>query len=74
MPKTRAEIQKANRERKKEENRDAWLQKERSRVNKYYVPSGELGERKRRQRNERNRARNQLSRSRKQERWRALTA
>ncbi|ESO91800.1 hypothetical protein LOTGIDRAFT_163160 [Lottia gigantea] len=55
MAKSRAEIQKAYRQRKKEKDNDAYLRKERERRRKSYVLSGELTSRERNRRNEKNR-------------------
>lgn len=72
MAKTRAEIQRAYRERKKAANKDAWLQKERSRINKYYIPADKLTRKERSQRNQKNKIRNRKSRDRKKQIMRAL--
>ena len=55
MGKTRAEIQKAYRERLKAKNKEEYLQKERERRRKNYIPSEELPKRQRDERNRKNR-------------------
>lgn len=55
MTKTRAEIQKAYRERKKAKEGEDYLRKERERRMKYYIPSSELSNAARKKRNEANR-------------------
>lgn len=54
VAKSRAEIQKAYRERKKQENREEFLKKECERVKKLYVPSSQLSRKERIRRNARN--------------------
>jgi hypothetical protein len=58
MGKSRAEIQKNYRERKKQAEGKAYLKKESTRVLKYYVPSAELTAPKRKARNEKAKANN----------------
>ena len=55
MGKTRAEIQKAYRERLKQKNNEQYLEKERQRRRKNYVPSETLTKRERDKRNKQNR-------------------
>ena len=55
MGKTRAEIQKEYRERQKAKNKEEYLKKERDRRKKNYVPSGELTDKERLERNKKNR-------------------
>ena len=52
MGKSRAEIQREYRERKKKKEGILFLQKERDRVRKYYIPSKELTKSERKKRNE----------------------
>ena len=54
MPLSRAEIQKAYRERKKATEGANYLRKERKRRMKYYVPSADLTESQRKKRNKKN--------------------
>jgi len=54
MGKSRAEIQKAYRERKKQKEGESYLAKERQRRNTYYTPSSELSRTERVKRNEKN--------------------
>ena len=54
MPFSRAEIQKAYRERKKATEGKHYLRKERRRRMKYYVPSADLTESQRKKRNKKN--------------------
>ncbi|KAH3804922.1 hypothetical protein DPMN_133215 [Dreissena polymorpha] len=56
MGKSRAEIQKAYRERLKEKNKEDYLKRERERKRRNYVSSHQLSERDREERNRRNRA------------------
>ncbi|XP_053403253.1 luc7-like protein 3 [Mercenaria mercenaria] len=56
MGKSRAEIQRAYRERQKEKSKDEYLRKERERKRRSYVPSDQLSENDREERNRRNRA------------------
>lgn len=56
MGKSKAEIQKAYRQRLKEKNNEEYLRRERERVRRNYVPSSELSRRDRDRRNEQNRA------------------
>lgn len=51
MSKTRAEIQRAYRERNKQKEGSQYLQKERERVKKYYITSSELSRSDRKNRN-----------------------
>ena len=67
MTKSRAEIQKAYRERKKAANREEFLEKERVRVHKYYVPAASLPASKLKTRNLNNKFINHLSRFRKRQ-------
>ena len=55
MAKSRAEIQRAYRQRLKEKNNAEYLRRERERMRRNYVPSAELSERDRKRRNEQNR-------------------
>ena len=54
VAKLRAEVQRAYRERKKAENKENWLEKERERRRKYYIPVAELSRRERIRRNHSN--------------------
>lgn len=56
MPKSRAEIQRAYRERQKEKDKEEYLRKERERKRRNYVGSHELSEKDRKERNRKNRA------------------
>ena len=56
MGKSKAEIQRAYRQRLKAKNNEEYLRRERERVRRNYVPSSELSERDRKRRNENNRA------------------
>lgn len=67
MGKSRAEIQKAYRERQKAKG-SAFLEKERVRQLRYYKPAADLSAKKRAERNEKNKFRNRLSRLRKKQR------
>ena len=62
MAKTRAEIQKAYRERRKRKEGEKYLKKECDRVMKYCTPARELGKSELKKRNEANKARNRVSR------------
>ena len=55
MGKSRAEIQKAYRQRLKEKNNEEYLRRERERMRRTYVPSNELSQRDKKRRNELNR-------------------
>lgn len=57
MGKSRAEIQRAYRERLKEKNKEEYLRRERERKNRSYVPSSELSENDRNRRNRKNKER-----------------
>ena len=57
MGKTRAEIQKAYRQRLKEKDNEGYLQKEKERMRNKYVPSAQLSQKKRDRRNRLNRLR-----------------
>lgn len=72
MGKSRAELQKAYRARKKPKLGKDYLRTEHERVKGYYDPAAVLNEGKRMERNKKNKLRNQISRSRKNERLRAL--
>lgn len=52
MGKSRAEIQREYRERKKKECGDAYLEKERKRVKSYYIPANELSKKEQQKHNE----------------------
>ena len=54
MPRSRAEIQRAYRERKKAKEGENYLRKERTRRMKYYVPAAELSTKERKRRNKQN--------------------
>lgn len=54
MPLSRAEIQRAYRERKKAKEGENYLRKERTRRMKYYVPAAELSTKERKRRNKQN--------------------
>ncbi|KAL3836929.1 hypothetical protein ACJMK2_022335 [Sinanodonta woodiana] len=60
MGKSRAEIQKAYRERQKAKG-SAYLEKERVRQLQYYTPAADLSAKKMAERNEKNKFRNRLS-------------
>ncbi|XP_060555840.1 uncharacterized protein LOC132716559, partial [Ruditapes philippinarum] len=55
MAKSRAEIQRAYRERQKQKNKDEYLRQERDRKNRSYVPTAELSENDKKKRRQRNR-------------------
>jgi len=55
MGKSRAEIQRAYRQRLKEKNNEEYLRKERQRMKRAYVPSNELNEKDKAKRNKKNR-------------------
>ena len=57
MGKSRAEIQRACRERLKQKNKEEYLRRERERKNRSYVPSSELSENDRNRRNRKNKER-----------------
>jgi hypothetical protein len=67
MGKSRAQIQKEYRERKKQLLGAEYQKTERERVKKYYIPSAELSNKKRKQRNEKMKAANKRFRTRRQE-------
>jgi hypothetical protein len=56
MGKSKAEIQRAYRQRLKEKNDEEYLRRERERVRRNYVPTSELSQRDKKRRNEQNRA------------------
>ncbi|XP_070579275.1 uncharacterized protein [Ptychodera flava] len=72
MPKSRAEIQRAYRERKKEKEGDAYLAKERERRRRNYIPSSQLNRVQRIRRNEQNRMRLRKHRDKKRQMLEAL--
>lgn len=72
MGKSRADIQKAYRERKKQALGQDFLKAERERVRQYYVPASLLSKKKRAERNQKNKLRNQLCRACKNVRLNAL--
>ena len=72
MGKTRAEIQKAYRERLKAKLGDEYNARERERARKSYIPAELLNSKARKERNEKNKIRNRLSRQRQRDRLRAL--
>lgn len=67
MGKSRADIQKAYRQRLKERLGEEYNRKERDRMRKNYIPTQQLSDRKRKKRNEANKIRNQRSRQRKRD-------
>jgi len=67
MGKSRAQIQKEYRERKKQMLGAEYQKTERERVRKYYIPFAELSNNKRKQRNEKMKAANKRFRTRRQE-------
>ena len=67
MGKSRAQIQKEYRERKKQMLGAEYQKTERERVRRYSIPSAELSNKKRKQRNEKTKAANKRFRTRRQE-------
>ncbi|XP_060565544.1 uncharacterized protein LOC132724624 [Ruditapes philippinarum] len=63
MGKTRAEIQREYRERKKAKLGEEFMKKERERVRNYYVPASELSNKKRKERNEKMKIKNRRARA-----------
>ncbi|XP_053373914.1 luc7-like protein 3 [Mercenaria mercenaria] len=72
MGKSRAQIQKEYRDRKKAKLGEEYMQKERERVRKYYIPAKELSNKKRKERNEKMKIKNRRSRARARERLERL--
>lgn len=67
MGKTRAEIQKAYRQRLKERLGEEYNRKERIRIRQNYIPAAQLSNKKRTERNRKNKLRNMLCRQRKRD-------
>ncbi|XP_060569222.1 trichohyalin-like [Ruditapes philippinarum] len=74
MGKSKAEIQRAYRQRLKEKNNEEYLRRERERMRRNYVPSSELSDRDKKRRNEQNRAKLRRFYQRKREERQRLVA